>query len=353
MTSRIRNIILRAIASPDFIFRFDPGLDEYWATRATSTKTWVRDALEHVGDGRIAPCIFSLLVLRWASEPVGLLKMVCQALCSNLVFSAILMSIGAYRGRLRTTAEVKDVADNFEAYIAAYARQFGTRRLKLWVFRAFGPLVDSIHSACITATSSPVLVYPPAITIENALASLLLVTPPAQRRIHKNNPGKIADRPNTPVKRKGSDENAPLPKKAKLQNGPKPNTAVLGDRTNRQSRSKGTHTKRRRTRHQVHNTPPALLQRMTSPSTLLPLNPFIPYVDVTPTLLQRLQSPSSPPHQYGFTMPPRAFTAEPWTSFPAGPHHAVSIFSSSSHMPWWTASGIFASAMEEIGIPPF
>jgi hypothetical protein len=65
MDTNLRNIILRAIASRSFVFRFD-SLDSYWTTIAISKK---RDALD-----RIAPSIFSLLYTRWAGEPVKLLK---------------------------------------------------------------------------------------------------------------------------------------------------------------------------------------------------------------------------------------------------------------------------------------
>jgi hypothetical protein len=71
-----------------------------------------------------------------------LIKTVCGVLVSNLVFSAILMSVGACLGPIETSENVKTVADNFEAYVAAYARQFGPRRLKLWVLSFFRYITD-------------------------------------------------------------------------------------------------------------------------------------------------------------------------------------------------------------------
>ncbi|KAJ7456970.1 hypothetical protein FB451DRAFT_1564378 [Mycena latifolia] len=404
MDGKLRSIILRAIASPTFVFRFDL-IDSYWATIATSTKLWVRDALEHVGDGRIAPCVFSLLATRWAGEPVKLLKMVCQTLVSNLVFSAILMSVGAYRGRIRNSDDVKNVADNFEAYVAAYARQFGTKRLKSWVFRAFGPLVDSIHSSCSAAFLSPVLVRPPTAPtqsartndIEVALTRLVLAMPKAPRRTptapqakaqHANNNETaqqviFVEIPPTPTKRKATDENAPPPsenarssKKAKLQTGLSTHPhqqsltfldasvvipTVLGDRTNKQgSRRTSASTERstRQAKPQSSDAPPALLQRMSDPT---PPPAFPPTLDPAPALLQRMQTPStfaeyrlslashalSP--QYSYTMPHNP-EGTSWERLPQT-HPAVAAFSSSPHMPWWTYSGVFASAMQDIGAP--
>ncbi|KAJ7699347.1 hypothetical protein B0H17DRAFT_1049499 [Mycena rosella] len=306
MDTKLKTIVLRAITSPDFVFRFD-SIDSYWATIATSTKLWVRDVLEHVGDGRIAPCVFSLLATRWAEQPIKLLKMVCQILVSNLIFSAILMSVGAYRGRIRNNDDVKNVADNFEAYVAAYARQFGTRRLKSWVFRAFGPLVDSIRSACIAAFST-VLFYPPARTTDIEMALTRLALDPASIETTQQHDGLVfVNGPPTLAKRKGSVEDAPSSKKAKLQAGPTIPT-VLGDRTNGQGsrRSKSTSTKRsRRAKQPPSDAPPALLQRLSDASGF-PLS--IPYLNEpdAPALLQRMQSPpfaSQPLPQYGFTMP--------------------------------------------------
>ncbi|KAJ6556892.1 hypothetical protein B0H10DRAFT_1203619 [Mycena sp. CBHHK59/15] len=202
---RITNLILRAIASPDFVFRFD-NLDEYWATLANSIMKPVRDALEHVGDGRIAPCVLSLLADRWQGQPVKLLKVVCQVLVCNLVFSAILMSVGAYRGRIGSSEDLKTVADNFEAYVAACARQFGTRRLRSWVFRAYGPLVDSIRSACIVIDFNPIPANP-------------TYAPAAQ-----------------PEKRKSVDDTEASQTRLKSQDGSILIPAVFGDRTNGQGR---------------------------------------------------------------------------------------------------------------------
>ncbi|KAJ7756318.1 hypothetical protein B0H16DRAFT_1690006 [Mycena metata] len=325
MDTRIRNIVLRAIASPNFVFRF-ANLDLYWVNMSTSTKVWVRDALEHVGDGRIAPCVFSLLVKRWAGEPVKLLKLVCRVLVSNIVFSAILMSVGAYRGRIRNSEDVKMVADNFESYVAAFTRMLGTRRLKLWVFDAFGPLVDTIRPACVAAALAPVVNAPriKATDLEAAFSNLDLAAPTS----------------NPAVKRKASNENEPRFKKMKVQNKAKGQQAVLGDRTN------GASMKQRNANHRKSSDidpPPALLKRMSS----APL-------DAAPALLQRMQSHSQ---FIGFPLPKHhAFKLSSTAATPAWPpaqraRPAVSALASSSYQkPWWTASGVFSAAMGDIGI---
>ncbi|KAJ7452072.1 hypothetical protein B0H11DRAFT_2074146, partial [Mycena galericulata] len=316
LDTEIRKIILRAIASPDFIFRFD-NLDSYWTALSTSTNPCVRDALEHVGDGRIAPSVFSLLVNRWPGEPVKLLKLVCQILVSNIVFSAILMSVGACRGRIRTPGEAKIVADNMEAYVAAYARQFGTRRLKAWVWRAFGPLVDSIRSPCIVAWVSP---STQATTLHLQLATEIeAAAPPTTQtaKAHRVNENEI-DGPKAPAKRKGSDDSEPLPKRTKLQERTR---VVLGDHSNGQVCSKRTKQRSRATQS-VCDSPPALLQRMTEPT----------FDEVPPSLLRRMRSPLPR------IAPIIDFLHQP----PPGPLHARR----------WTASGIrvFASAMGDIGV---
>ncbi|KAJ7767389.1 hypothetical protein DFH07DRAFT_327127 [Mycena maculata] len=342
---KVRNIILRAIASPQFVFSFD-NIDSYWASLTTSAKPWVRDALEHVGDGRIAPCVFSLLANRWVGEPVKMLKLVCKMLVSNLVFSAILMSVGACRGRIRTSSEAKVVADNMEAYVAAYARQFGTRRLKSWVFRAFAPLVDSIRSPCTIAWLTQIPVCS-AKEIETAVATLVL-----------NNPTNTQDMPCKPAKRKCLDDTEPLPKKAKLREGSR---VVLGDRTNGQARSKRTRPKLRTRTQLTSDSPPSLLQRMSDayppPVSMPMLDPYLlPYLtEAPPTLLQRMTSLSPSPQRSHAQYQHQQYDAPygpangPWDPF-RHPHPAVSAFSSSVHMPWWTACGIFASAMEDIGV---
>ncbi|KAJ7153430.1 hypothetical protein C8R43DRAFT_1001901 [Mycena crocata] len=385
----IRNIILRAIASPDFVFRFDDVLDAYWASLATSTKPWVRDALEHVGDGRIAPCVFSLLVSRWAGEPVWLLKMVCRNLVSNLVFSAILMSVGAHRGRIRNSGDVKSVADNFEAYCAAYARQFGTRRLKSWVFRAFGPLVDTIRPSCTTTILPQVIACPRPnrVPVKTTMAPMaqtaILVQPAYDAALAAPIP---VDVPVKPAKRRCSDENdEPLPKRAKLK---KSTAVVLGDRTNGQTahsrRGAGKQASRRvkqnasdaptllqrmsdplaKLQHLGSEAPPALLERMESSAMfIIPPERFsdgpasyqahnavsaasssenvAPCPESPPVLLRRMETPSPFVGYRSTVVPPKI----PTNCTPYPP------FSSSSHMPRWASSGIFASAMQEIGLP--
>ncbi|KAJ7454931.1 hypothetical protein B0H11DRAFT_256075 [Mycena galericulata] len=187
LDTEIRKIILRAIASPDFIFRFG-NLDPYWTALSTSTNPCVRDALEHVGDGRIAPSVFSLLVNRWPGEPVKLLKV--PMACKSHPF----------------------------------------------VWRAFGPLVDSIRSPCIVAWLSPpsqatTLHRQSAIEIEAA-------APPTTQtaKAHRVNENEI-DGPKAPAKRKGSDDSEPLPKRTKLQERTR---VVLGDHSNGQVCSKRT-----------------------------------------------------------------------------------------------------------------
>ncbi|KAJ7070241.1 hypothetical protein B0H15DRAFT_1027805 [Mycena belliarum] len=383
MDVKLRTIVIRAIARPGFVFRFDT-LNLYWATIATSTRLWVRDALEHVGDGRIAPCIFSLLVTRWAGEPVKLLKRVCQVLVSNLVFSAILMSAGAYRGRIRNSEDVKNVADNFEAYVAAYARQFGTRRLKSWVFRAFGPLVDTIRPECC-AVLSPVLIrsphpQPEIDDIEAALTRLVRSMPNNPRHVKTQNiagNGTMArkapvfpDTPSRSVKRKNTKDNEPSSssKKAKLDAGPSISLVasfnalrvdvptVLKERTNGQGSVKGRSTKR--------STPKRKPQPSDASSALFVTMPDLPhptpassYLPPPSVILQGMQCPVNVAH-YPQVLPTPALPQQSTSSTPPASwsslsqaHPAVFTFSSSSHMPWWTSSGIFASAMDDIGFP--
>ncbi|KAJ7607332.1 hypothetical protein FB45DRAFT_948084 [Roridomyces roridus] len=332
--SPFRNIVLRAIAKPDFTFHFDE-IDSYWTTCATSRISCVRDTLEHVGDGRIEPFIFALLVDRWPGQPVQLLKQVCTVLVSNVVFSAILMGVGACNVKICNTAEAKVVANNLEAYVAAYARQFGTRRLKTWVFRAFGPLVDSIRAPCIAAfrqRPDAILNPNPIADIGATLANLGL--------------NAVEDREG-PLKRKSEEEDSGnAAKRARLQ---------LGDVTNtqgwREPRPAQSQQQKKRTKHRSQASKSRPVQSSRPSASLVPVSQ---HRAPPPQLVSAFSFTPAQPNSSGqlaFLVPASQHRDySPWAPLPK-PHPAVAAFSFSPvQMPWWTASRLFASVMKDVGV---